>query len=326
MPPTPPGEAGMNERWNTPEAVRQNAPSAYQLHLFLTLSDELHFRRSAQRLFMSQGAFSQQISALERRLGLRLVDRTTRRVTLTPAGAALIPYARAVVASTDRFLQAARQHLNVASKRMVIGAFESITAIPPVASMIKELGDRIDGLDIQIVRSGFAGGVHALFNEEVDAAFVALPVPEGIQTLPLASGERCAVMASTDPLADRDVLSLSDLSDRPVIGFSPDVPKVFQDYWSVDPRPDGASVRYTSHRVTDYESALAAIALGAGIQLVPTVARELYPRPHVSYVPVDGLPPWTIALAWLPKNRDSEPIATLRAIAHAAIQLTPSAP
>ncbi|MCP2337436.1 LysR family transcriptional regulator [Actinomadura rupiterrae] len=295
----------------------QNAPTAYQLHLFVTLAEELHFHRSAQRVFMSQGAFSQQISALERRLGLRLVERTTRRVSLTAAGAALLPYARDVVAASDHLLRAARRQQDAASQRIVIGAFEAITAVPPISDVINELRDRLDDPDIQIVRSGFAGAGQALLNGEVDAAFLALPVPDGIQTLPLASGPRCAVMASTDPLADKGPLTLADLADRPVVGFSPQVPKVFRDFWAIDPRPDGTPVQYTSHGVGDYESALSVIALGDGIEFVPTIARDLYPRPQVAYVEVSDLEPWTIALAWLPKNRDDENVAALRAVARA---------
>ncbi|WP_051300846.1 LysR family transcriptional regulator [Actinomadura rifamycini] len=302
-----------------PSAGLQNAPGAHQLQLFLVLAEELHFRRSAQRVFMSQSAFSQQISALERRLGLDLVERTTRRVALTPAGAALVPYARAVVDATAE-LQAAVAALDRPPERLVVGAFEAITAVEPVPTMMNELRARHPQVEVEFVRTGFADTVRTLLDGEVDAALLALPVPEGIQTLPLASGPRCAVMAEADPLAGKGPLTVADLADRPFIGFSPDIPKAFRDFWSVDPRPDGSPIRYTSHEVADYESALSAIALGEGIEFVPEVARYLYPRPGVAYVEVTDLEPWTIALAWRPEDRDAPGVAAFRRAARTALE------
>lgn len=299
----------------------QSAPSAHQLHLFLVLAEELHFRRSAQRVFLSQSAFSQQISALERRIGLALVERTTRRVALTRAGAALVPYARAVVeAAAD--LQAEASAQAGSPERIVIASFEAITALEPIPTVMNELRARHPKLDVRFVRTGFAGTFRALLDGEVDAAFLFLPAPDGIQTLPLATGDRCAVMAETDPLAGAGPLTLDDLADRPFIGFSPETPEVYRDYWSVDPRPGGAPIRYTRHDVTDFESALAAIALGEGIKFVPSVARELYPRPGVAYVEVTDLAPWTAALAWRPGDRDAESVAALRSAAREVLDGT----
>ncbi|GAA4096027.1 LysR family transcriptional regulator [Actinomadura miaoliensis] len=311
---------------DAPIAGRQNAPSAHQLHLFLTLAEELHFRRSAQRVFMSQGAFSQQISALERRLGVPLVERTTRRVSLTRAGAELVPYARAVLTAFDELRQAAERHRDAAAGRAVIGASEAVTAMPPVPAVLNGLRERLPGLDIRVLRTGFAESPQAVLKGEVDAALVFLPVPAGIRALPLATGPRCAAMPSDDPLAGKDAVSLADLADRPVVGLSPGVPRVCRDYWSADPRPEGGPVRRTSHRVTDLESLLSLVALGEGIGFVPSLAREMYPRPGVSYVDVTDLPPWTSALAWLPENGDRPAVAALRQAARAALRESGGAP
>src|SRR5437763_13995733 len=65
---------------------------------FLAVAEELHFGRAAQRLHMTQPPLTQAIALLEERLGARLFDRTKRSVRLTPAGAALVPHARALLA------------------------------------------------------------------------------------------------------------------------------------------------------------------------------------------------------------------------------------
>ncbi|WP_184502867.1 LysR family transcriptional regulator [Streptomyces botrytidirepellens] len=284
-------------------------PGIRQLRLFLLLAEELHFGRAARRAYLAQPTFSRHIRSLERQLGAELVDRTTRRTELTDAGRALLPRIREVVDAAERLRTSARHH--AAAGRMVIGSFEAVTSMDPVPAIMDELHRLIPDVDVQVLRTGFDSAT-AILRGDVDASFVFLPVPEGIQTCTLAAGARCAAMSSSDPLVSEGPLRLSDLSDHEHIGFGPDIPAVWRDFWSVNPRPDGTAVRYSPHAVTDYESALVLIAMGKGIQLPPESARWLYPRSGVAYVDVVDLEPWRLALAWLPKNRDKPTVAALR--------------
>jgi DNA-binding transcriptional LysR family regulator len=79
-----------------------------RLRTFRVLSESLHFRRTADRLYLSQSAVSQQISALEKELGVMLVERIGRRVFLTPAGMLLAEEAAKILASVDRTVEAVR--------------------------------------------------------------------------------------------------------------------------------------------------------------------------------------------------------------------------
>ncbi|MFF4758414.1 LysR family transcriptional regulator [Streptomyces sp. NPDC001292] len=286
-------------------------PSIQQLKLFLLLAEELHFGQAARRAFVSQPTFSRHIRSLERNLGIQLVDRTTRTVTLTPAGHALTDQIRTVVDATGELHRQAVRAATAGAGRMVIGSFEAITSMEPVLTILDELRRRLSGVDIQIHRAAFDTPT-VLLEGLVDAAFLPLPVPEGIQYLELETGTRCAVMCASDPLAQHDTITMKDLSDRPHIGWSTRVPKIYRDYWSCDPRPDGTPVRYSQHAVSDYESALLLISMGEGIQLPPDAARIIYPRPGVAYVDVEDLPPWTTALAWLPQRREHPYVAALR--------------
>ncbi len=72
------------------------------MHYFVTVAEELHFGRAAQRLSIVQSAVSQQITRLERELGVRLLERTSRRVRLTPAGERVLATARETLAAAAR--------------------------------------------------------------------------------------------------------------------------------------------------------------------------------------------------------------------------------
>jgi DNA-binding transcriptional LysR family regulator len=74
------------------------------LRYFVAVAEELHFSRAAQRLFVAQQALSRDIRRLEERLGVRLLDRTTRRVELTPAGQQLLVRARELLALHDKIV------------------------------------------------------------------------------------------------------------------------------------------------------------------------------------------------------------------------------
>jgi DNA-binding transcriptional LysR family regulator len=287
-----------------------NDLSTRRLRLFLLLAEEMHFGRAAERAFMTQPAFSQQIASLEHHLGVTLVERRTRTAGLTPAGDELLEHARTVVESADRLLRAADAHRASLSGRVVIASLEAAVSLPPVAGILQALKRRHPDLEVVIHRSGFTAS-RVLLDGEVDVSFLYPPVLPGIRTLTVATDSRLACMSAADPLADQGPLTLAQLADRPFIGWSPKVPKVWRDFWSCDPRPDGAPVTYTDHEVEEFEPALSAIAHGEGIEFPPAAARFLYQRPSVAYVEVTDLPPCTMDLAWRAQDENKPIVAAL---------------
>jgi DNA-binding transcriptional LysR family regulator len=276
--------------------------------------EERHFGRAAARLFMTQPAFSQQIRALEDRLGVRLVDRTSRTVELTRAGYDLLPEIRAAVKSMDRIRRLADANVREVSGHLVIGAIGAETAMPWTRAVLDELTARHPRLTVEMRGLNFVDQVTALLRDEVDVAFLRPPVPVGIQIQHLATERRVAALPAGDPLAARADLTLADLSGRTVVDVPREAPRVWWDFWAVDPRPDGSPVRY-GPVVPDTEALLHTVATGRAMAFLPAAARDLFPRPGVAYVDVTDLPPCTSALAWPVKNRARPTIAAIRRIA-----------
>ncbi|MFD0418358.1 LysR family transcriptional regulator [Streptomyces sp. NPDC127108] len=272
-------------------------PSLHQLRLLLVLAEELHFGRAAKRMFISQPAFSRQIRTLEERLGVGLVERSTRQVELTRAGEALLPQVRAVVDAADDLLGTAETQAHpTASDRVVLGSY--ISALPALRILLDEIRGRHSGPGVEWRAVDNITQVTAPLDGEVDAVICYGPMPSDFETLRLGSEARFACIPGTHPLAERETVTLADLADLCVIGFSPHVPREYREFWAADPRPDGTPVRYTHHVATTLEDCVSLASLGHGTRFITESTLALMPRPGVRFVPVSDLPPCTALLAW----------------------------
>ncbi|MEU7818245.1 LysR family transcriptional regulator [Pseudonocardia sp. NPDC049154] len=155
-----------------------------QLRYFVAVAEELHFGRAAERLGIVQPAVSQQISRLERELGVRLLDRTPRRVALTGDGTRLLPEARAALAAVERMRAVAGE---LAAGRA--GLFRLGTS-PLLGDRLRRGVGRLrasaPGLELRLVDGTAAAHAAAVGRGELDAALVRGPVrAPGIRALPL---------------------------------------------------------------------------------------------------------------------------------------------
>src|SRR5881398_3477585 len=98
------------------------------LRYFVAVAEELHFRRAAERLHVAQPAVSEQVRKLEQELGVDLLARTPRQVTLTEAGAAMLDESRRVLQLAERAGQSARNARCHAAERLRVGY--AATALP----------------------------------------------------------------------------------------------------------------------------------------------------------------------------------------------------
>ncbi|CAO5183620.1 DNA-binding transcriptional regulator, LysR family [Frankia sp. AiPs1] len=181
-----------------------------QLTYFVTVAEEASFSRAAQRLHIVQSGVSQQVRRLERELGVRLFDRTTRQIRLSAAGERLLPEAVAALASAGRVRQVAAGIAAGAQGVLRIGTSQG-------------LGDRLDrlldGLRLPVrLRSLTLGDrLAAVSAGELDAAFVrVLTTAPGLELIPLWTDPLAVALPATHPLAALPALGLADLADLPL--------------------------------------------------------------------------------------------------------------
>ncbi len=187
----------------------------------VAVAETANFTRAAEQCLVVQSALSHQIARLERELGAKLFDRTSRSVRLTPAGEAFLPAARQALDAAER----ARAEVAAAGGeirgRLAIGAIPTVTAVDlPVALRRFHLRHRE-------VRISLRSGASEEFVERVrqgtlDVAFLGLPLgvrPKGVRGRELARGDLVAVVAPGHPLADKEHVKLDRLADERFVDF-----------------------------------------------------------------------------------------------------------
>ncbi|MGX1268390.1 DNA-binding transcriptional LysR family regulator [Streptomyces phaeoluteigriseus] len=248
---------------------------------------------------------------------MRLFERTSRAVALTAAGRVLLPEARAAVDAVARVRRIADAQARQLSDQLVVGTVGAEAAMPHTRAVLRALLQRHPRMTLQVVSLNLADHLTALVRQEVDVMFLRPPVPAGTEVCRLATEPRVACLPAGDPLAALPEVTLAQLAGRPVVAMPDKVPRVWWDFWAVDPRPDGSPVRY-GPVVTDLESLLHAVADGEAMCFLPAAARDLFPRPGIRYIDVTDLSPCSAALAWLAERRGEPTIAAIREAARAA--------
>jgi DNA-binding transcriptional LysR family regulator len=192
-----------------------------QLRYLVALADELNFTRAAEREHIAQPALSQQIRRLEEQLGVTLVERTTRRVSLTEAGELLVVRARRILAElvvAGEEMQAVR---GVDVGRVTIGAIHTMGPIDLSLALARfhELHPKVA---LTVREQASEECAELLRVDELDLAF--LSVTERVESHELAlhqllSEELVVLLASDHALAARDEVRMSDLTHEEFISF-----------------------------------------------------------------------------------------------------------
>jgi DNA-binding transcriptional LysR family regulator len=268
-----------------------------EIEIFLTLAEELHFGRTAERLHISQARVSQAIKTQERRIGGALFERTSRTVTLTPLGERLRDDLRPGYDAIRQGLTRASDSVRGVTGSVRLGVMGNVGH--EIRDVIGEFTARYPEATVALREILFSDPFTALRAGELDLILVWRPVRESDLVegpVLLTEGRLLAVWAGHE-LADRESVSMEDFGGQLFVDTGPAAP----DYWlesmlpqftpSDRPIPRGP-------RVATFHEILTRVAAREGIAPLNEHVLQYYSHPGVVLLPVHDAPPTDWALVW----------------------------
>ncbi|MFJ5261101.1 LysR family transcriptional regulator [Streptomyces sp. NPDC088387] len=289
------------------------------LRYFLAVAEELHFTRAAERMYVSQPALSKQIRALERQLGVTLFRRDTQGVTLTAAGAALLPHARQVLDAWDRGAAAVEEARATQRSTLVVGMSTS----PGRGGLLPAIRSRFTAehteATVRLRQISWDDPTAGLADGDTDVAFVWLPLPEQDRYgwTVVAEEPRLVALPDAHPLAARTEVDFADLAGEPFLALPRSAGRL-RDYWlALDARAEPPRI---GAEIASTEETYEALVAGLGICLVAAGNAPLITLDGgVVTRPVTGISPSRYALAW---RREDGRRALVRGYAEACRRVT----
>ncbi|UVS99565.1 LysR family transcriptional regulator [Burkholderia glumae] len=272
-----------------------------RLRYFVTVADELHFGRAAQRLRIAQPPLTRHIAALESELGIRLLERSTRAVQLTREGALFLERARAVIEAAGEAEATARKLAQGMIGRIVIGYASSIPMSDAFSNLVRDAGKAMPEIELVFREAPTTHQRQQIADGALDLGFGwAMAATRPGRAEPVASADqplRSRVL-SREPLvaavpahgeqARRGALAFETLADETFVTFVPEHGSALNAALDTLAARAGFTPRCgaTASQITTLVSLVAA---GRGIAIVPGFTAALQ-RPGVAYVPLAAPP------------------------------------
>lgn len=251
---------------------KEYRPTIAQLRTFTTIAEFGHFGSAAAQLGISQPSLSQALSALETGLGVQLIERSTRKVIITPIGRTLLPHAQATLDSLEALVGYARGAMGG-----LVGVL-SIGMIPTIAPYIlpeflQLLAAEAPKLEPRIIEEKSLHLVNGLRKGTLDMAVLGMPLDNGgVQTIELFTEEFALVVPAEHPLAGARDVQLEDIKDLHLLLLDDGHclrDQVLELCRSVEMTNDPRS---TATRAASLGTVMRLVAAGYGATLVPMSA------------------------------------------------------
>jgi DNA-binding transcriptional LysR family regulator len=246
------------------------------LRYFLALAEELSFTRAAERVGIAQPPFSQQIRALEQEMGVRLVDRTPRRVVLTEAGTVFAERARFILSRVGEAVVVTQQIGRGLSGHICVGFTESGCFHPAVTRTLLEFRQAYPALHVTLQENKSTNLVAMIREGTVDAAFIRPPfeADEVVAYTPLLHEKMVVAVPRGHRLASRKTTTLAGLSEEVFVFYHRDVRPGLTDTVIAACERSGFRPRL-SQEAPQLTSTLNLVAAGLGISIVPESLKHL---------------------------------------------------
>ena len=263
------------------------------MQYFVTVAEELHFGRAATRLHIAQPSLSHQIRRLEQQFGVRLLERTSRRVALTAAGETLFVEGRRLLDQASRVASATR----AATTEEITVGFAGSAATSLLAAVLRAFEDLYPAVRVS-VRELLLDRVDDIRTGSVDLAFLrVLPGQTDLEVEVLTREPRMLAIRAGHPLATQTTVSFSALQNESFI-TNPIVEEPTPPLrWLREQHRHGLPGRVTAEAASIPEI-LTLVAAGRGVCLVPATVAQHFPRDDVRYLEVSDADPAVVSIAW----------------------------
>ncbi|MEU5323887.1 LysR family transcriptional regulator [Streptomyces sp. NPDC021056] len=266
-----------------------------ELRYFLAVAEELHFGRAAERLGMAQPPLSRAIQQLERRLGVCLLERNRRGVSLTGAGEVLLHEGRAALDATTAAARRTRRAGGAGSpsgtRNRLVLAVKAAASHELLLKLLDAYAAEPDAVEVEVLPTGTCEQEEMLRDGRADVALMHAPYNSlaGFDSEELLREGQIAVLPAGHPLAGRGTLSLADVSNLP------DLPLARWPRHGTYPPGPGPEVR-------DQTQLAQLIALGRTMAVFPDSSRAWLWAEHAA-VPLTDAPPVVTHIAWPAHSR-----------------------
>jgi DNA-binding transcriptional LysR family regulator len=261
-----------------------------ELRYFVAVAEELHFGRAARRLGIAQPPLSRAIRQLERRLGVTLLERTSRAVTLTQAGSVLLHEGRAALDAVDAADRRTRRAATGAPGLVLVtkaGASDEL-----LAKLLDAYAAEPGAVPVDVLLCGPGEQERLLRDGRADVALLHRPFDStaGFDTEELCAEGQVLLVPAGHPLAGLPGVQMAEISALPGLPL----PR-----W---PGPDGTYPDGPGPHVRDGAQLMQLIALGRASAVLPESCR-VHLRDDLAAVPVGDAPTVTTVIAWPPHSR-----------------------
>ncbi|MBD0419406.1 LysR family transcriptional regulator [Streptomyces sp. TRM S81-3] len=297
------------------------------LECFVAVAEESHFGRAAARLGMAQPPLSQRIARLERELGVRLFERTSRQVTITEAGTLLLAEARELLARSESFLATARR-IRDGETGLLRAALSPDISGETVAALLAAFRRHHAGLELELHELSTAQQLAGFASHDLDVGLIHHPCDvAGLELGPVLRRDLGVLLPRDTAQAGLAEVPLASLTGYDLILFPRDsAPAVYDDLLTACARGG-----YTPAAVRHGQGAsfVRGLVLSAGaVALVP---RDTQPAatgerdPDLVWRPLAGAPlAWRHSVAW-PKGRGDAAVGAFADAATQALRTTAGA-
>lgn len=241
-----------------------------ELECFLAVCEEMSFTRGARRLRLAQPPLSRHIRSLEEKLGVELLERSRRRVALTPAGQAFRTEARDILPALRRAGEEARRAARGETGRIEVG-FVSAVLSPELVGAFTRFGRRHPDIRLQLQDLLPSEQLASLERSELDLAFVGVAperLPSGLAATRWREEELLAFVPPNHPLAGRSSLHLAELSGEPMVTISSEAAPAYDSLLHALCLAEGFQPRIVREAVRAQAVAALTVA-GAGVAILP---------------------------------------------------------